>query len=212
MKRYRREIAESDEDSDLDEDEREALKAFKADGFDPEIANREAERLQQLDKEAEDKRQREEEEEAKKRAEENEREMARRRKEEDERAMQAKHRSEEHRPDSPMRRVVFVGNLVGASPAHLVQEFEEYGTIVDAHIPKMKSDIGFVEYSNSYEAADAVSKANGKELFGRALRVSLAKPRGNLAAGSDKMPGGGMTQAERIATWLALRLWQSQLA
>eukprot|EP00658_Telonema_sp_P-2_P039634 TRINITY_DN28322_c0_g1_i1.p1 TRINITY_DN28322_c0_g1~~TRINITY_DN28322_c0_g1_i1.p1 ORF type:complete len:253 (+),score=71.77 TRINITY_DN28322_c0_g1_i1:198-956(+) len=203
MKRYRREIAESDEDSDMDEDERAALKAFKTDGFDKDIAGREAVRLEKLDKEAEAKQAAEEAAEEAKRAEEARFESARRAMQvaEEEAMREMAEKREAMRANSPGRRVVFIGNLGGASIMDLESHFNAYGSIVDVHMPKSKSDIGFVEYSASFEAMEAVDKANGRELLGRTMRVNLAKPRANVTADSDKMPGGAMTQAERIATY-----------
>merc|ERR1712195_129308 len=196
MKRYRKAVSESDEDSDLDEDERAALKAFKSEGFDKELAAQEAARLEQLDKEADLKRQREEIEEVKKRAEEVQLETERRKRQKDEALQQLAELKRDHaslRANSPKRRVVFVGNMVGASAATLKEEFKIFGTVVDVHIPKQKTDIGFVEFSASYEALNAVNCGHGKDLFGRPMKVSLAKHKtANISSGSDKFPGGAM--------------------
>ena len=96
-------------------------KAFKSDGFDPEIAAREAERLEKLDKDAEAKRQEEEEAAEMKRTEDAKADHERKLKEQKEQLarMQALEANTADRANSPNRRVVFVGNLVGAQPAHL---------------------------------------------------------------------------------------------
>merc|ERR1740130_2473326 len=79
--------------------------------------------------------------------------------------------------------------------------FSEFGSIVECHIPKLKADIGFVEFSSSAEAAEAVRLGSTKTLYGQPIRVNLAKPKHEMGAGSSAFPGQGMTQAERIATY-----------
>ena len=89
------------------------------------------------------------------------------------------------------------------SQAELEDMFKDFGNLVECHIPKLKADIGFVEYATSKEAANAVDLAAKKDLsiHGNRLRVRLSQPKAGEAQGSAKLPGQGMTQAERIATY-----------
>ena len=78
---------------------------------------------------------------------------------------------------------IFVGNLsFNSTDEDVRQLFEAYGAVDTV---KMITDrdtgrargFGFVEMSNSREAQSAIQGLQGKDLGGRALNVSEAKPR-----------------------------------
>jgi RNA recognition motif-containing protein len=86
---------------------------------------------------------------------------------------------------------IFVGNLSReTAEADLRQSFEAFGQVTRASIitDKFTSEskgFGFVEMSTKAEADAALAGMNGKELHGRTLNVSEARPR------PDKNSGGG---------------------
>jgi len=176
------------------------MEAFNNEGFDGDLVESEQKRQKENEADAEAKQKADREAAAEKKRIEDKAAAEEREKEQDLRRKREQEDSE--RTASPNRRVVFVGGLAGASVAHLTDLFNEYGTIVECHIPKLKADIGFVEYSSSSEAAKAVRLGSAKTLLGNPIRVNLAKPKGGEGtSGSGAFPGQGMTQAERIATY-----------
>ncbi len=88
---------------------------------------------------------------------------------------------------------IFVGNLSReTAEADLRQAFEAFGQVTRATviIDKMTSQskgFGFVEMSSKEEADAAISGMSGKELHGRTLNVSEARPRTE----NDRSSGGG---------------------
>jgi len=86
---------------------------------------------------------------------------------------------------------IYVGNLSQeTTDADLRQAFEAYGQVASATIIKDKFSgesrgFGFVEMPSSGEAQKAIDEMNGKELLGRAIRVSEARPK------TERRPGGG---------------------
>lgn len=86
---------------------------------------------------------------------------------------------------------LFVGNLpFSFNEQSLKDLFSEVGTVSSAKVitdrdTGRSKGFGFVEMSSDQEAADCVSKLNGRECDGRALTVSEAKPQ------SPKGGGGG---------------------
>ncbi len=78
---------------------------------------------------------------------------------------------------------LFVGGLAwGTSDESLKAFFEQYGTVLSANVIKDKfsgksKGFGFVEMSTDAEAAEAMKNLDGKDLDGRAIRVSEAKPK-----------------------------------
>lgn len=87
---------------------------------------------------------------------------------------------------------IFVGNLSYAvTEDDLRQAFEAYGQVTSASIIKDKfsgqsKGFGFVEMPSKEEAEAAVTAMNGKEMKGRNLSVSEARPRSD-----DRRQGGG---------------------
>jgi RNA recognition motif-containing protein len=78
---------------------------------------------------------------------------------------------------------IYAGNLsYSMSSEDLWKTFEEYGNVESADVimdrnTNRSKGFGFVEMSNDAEAKAAISALNGKERDGRALNVSVAKPR-----------------------------------
>jgi len=88
---------------------------------------------------------------------------------------------------------LYVGNLsYEAGEPELRELFGAYGTvdsvavITDRETGRSKG-FGFVEFGNDAEAQAAISGLNGKEVSGRALTVSLARPKSD--SGGNR--GGG---------------------
>jgi len=81
-----------------------------------------------------------------------------------------------------MAKKLFVGNLSwGATDDQLKDLFSSAGTVESATIIKDKMSgrskgFAFVEMSTDEEAQAAVEALNGKELDGRAINVSEARP------------------------------------
>jgi cold-inducible RNA-binding protein len=78
---------------------------------------------------------------------------------------------------------LYIGNLSReTAEGDLRQAFEAHGQVVSATIIKDKfsgdsKGFGFVEMSSKEEGEAAISGLNGKELNGRTLNVSEARPR-----------------------------------
>jgi cold-inducible RNA-binding protein len=78
---------------------------------------------------------------------------------------------------------LFVGSLSwNVSDDQLRDLFATVGTVVSANVIKDRDSgrskgFGFVEMSSDDEAKAAVDQLNGKELDGRAINVSEARPR-----------------------------------
>lgn len=84
-----------------------------------------------------------------------------------------------------MAKKLFVGSLSwGVNDDQLAEAFAQYGTVVSAKVitdreTGRSKGFGFVEMSTDEEAKAAVDGANGKELNGRAMAVSEARPQEN---------------------------------
>jgi cold-inducible RNA-binding protein len=78
---------------------------------------------------------------------------------------------------------IYVGNLsYEADNASLDQMFKPYGTVASAQVIMDRDSgrskgFGFVEMGSSDEATAAINALNGKDINGRAVTVSEAKPR-----------------------------------
>ena len=78
---------------------------------------------------------------------------------------------------------IYAGNLsYSMSSEDLWKTFEEYGNVESADVimdrnTNRSKGFGFVEMSDDAEARAAINALNGKEHDGRALNVSVAKPR-----------------------------------
>ncbi|HSG28989.1 MAG TPA: RNA-binding protein, partial [Candidatus Krumholzibacterium sp.] len=90
-----------------------------------------------------------------------------------------------------MAKNIYVGNLpFSTSDDDLNQLFSPFGTVSSARIIKDKftdrsRGFGFVEMENDEEALKAIEAINGKDVDGRPLKVSEARPR------EDRRGGGG---------------------
>ena len=90
---------------------------------------------------------------------------------------------------------IYVGNLsFEVTEQDLQQAFEAFGQVESVKIIKDKysgesKGFGFVEMPAKGEAESAINDLNGKELKGRALKVSEARPRSETSRGGGR--GGG---------------------
>ncbi|HSX36660.1 MAG TPA: RNA-binding protein [Patescibacteria group bacterium] len=81
-----------------------------------------------------------------------------------------------------MANKLFVGSLAySATDDDLAQFFAEAGTVVSAKVivdrdTNRSKGFGFVEMSSDEEAKKAIDTLNGKDLAGRAVAVSEARP------------------------------------
>jgi RNA recognition motif-containing protein len=78
---------------------------------------------------------------------------------------------------------LFIGSLAWATNDDSLKEFfESAGTVVSANVITDRESgrsrgFGFVEMSSEEEAKKAVEELNGKDLDGRSIVVSEARPR-----------------------------------
>lgn len=92
---------------------------------------------------------------------------------------------------------IYVGNLAyGTSEDELRNAFAEYGEVSSAAVIKDKftgesRGFGFVEMPGDDEARAAIEALNGKDLGGRTLRVSEARPRDDRGGGGGRGGRGG---------------------
>jgi RNA recognition motif-containing protein len=92
---------------------------------------------------------------------------------------------------------IFVGNLSReTAEADLRQAFEAFGQVTKAAVITDKftgesKGFGFVEMASKAEAEAAISGMSGKELHGRTLNVSEARPRPEGGGGRREGGGGG---------------------
>jgi len=93
---------------------------------------------------------------------------------------------------------IYVGNLSRETAEEdLRKAFEAFGEVTKATVITDKfsgesKGFGFVEMANKTEAMAALAGLNGKELQGRTLNVSEARPRESRPGGAGGgRPGGG---------------------
>lgn len=92
---------------------------------------------------------------------------------------------------------LYVGNLsYNAGEEELRELFSQYGTvesvavITDRDTGRSKG-FAFVEFNNDQEAQNAISGLNGKEVSGRSLTVSPARPKSEGGGNRGSYGGGG---------------------
>lgn len=92
---------------------------------------------------------------------------------------------------------LYVGNLSYSSGEEELRElFSQYGTvesvavITDRDTGRSKG-FAFVEFNNDQEAQNAISALNGKEVSGRSLTVSPARPKSEGGGNRGSYGGGG---------------------
>jgi RNA recognition motif-containing protein len=94
---------------------------------------------------------------------------------------------------------LFVGSLAWATNDDSLKDFfSAAGTVVSASVimdreTNRSKGFGFVEMSSDEEAKAAVDQLNGKDLDGRAIVVSEARPREERPRGG----GGGYSGGDR---------------
>ncbi len=105
-----------------------------------------------------------------------------------------------------MKTKLYVGNLAfSVTEEQLAETFGEHGAVkstrlIKDHATGRSKGFGFVEYETADSAAAAIEGLDGKEIFGRVLRVNEAmdKPRtgggpraGGFAHGPNRRREGG---------------------
>ncbi len=98
---------------------------------------------------------------------------------------------------------IYVGNFVYETTEEQLREmFEEHGGVGEVSVVRdqysgRSKGFGFVDMSSNDEANKAIEGLNGKEIGGRALTVSEARPRtprtfdGGGGGGFSRSGGGG---------------------
>jgi RNA recognition motif-containing protein len=95
-----------------------------------------------------------------------------------------------------VRMNIYVGSLsYKATEEDLRQAFEGFGQVASVNIIKDRYSgesrgFGFVEMPNKAEAQSAIEGLNGKELKGRMLKVSEARPRSEARRGRGRRGEG----------------------
>lgn len=92
-----------------------------------------------------------------------------------------------------MNNKLYVGQLSFAVDSEMLGEF--FASVGDVLTAKVITDrdsgrskgFGFVEMASDESAQEAINQLNGKELNGRAINVSIAKPQESR----PRRPGGG---------------------
>jgi RNA recognition motif-containing protein len=96
---------------------------------------------------------------------------------------------------------IYVGNLSNdATEETIKQAFESFGEVASARIIKDKytgqsRGFAFVEMPGQSQAQTAIRSLNGKDLLGREITVSEARPRSN--EGRSGRQGGRMDDSGR---------------
>ncbi len=92
---------------------------------------------------------------------------------------------------------LFVGNVdFNVTENDLHDAFAAHGTVVEANLVVDRASgrprgFAFVTMSSPEEAQKAIAALNGKELGGRALNVSIARPREERGGGGGGRGGSG---------------------
>lgn len=92
---------------------------------------------------------------------------------------------------------LFVGNLdFKVTENDLQDAFAAHGTVVEANLVTDRTTgrprgFAFVTMSTPEEAQKAIEALNGKDMGGRALNVSIARPREERSGGERRGYGGG---------------------
>ncbi|KQW45534.1 MULTISPECIES: RNA-binding protein [unclassified Roseateles] len=97
---------------------------------------------------------------------------------------------------------IYVGNLpYSVTDASLKSNFAEFGTVTSARVMMDRETgsskgFGFVEMASAELAQAAISALNGMSVDGRAIVVSLARPR-EASGASTGYSAGGFTATKR---------------
>lgn len=95
---------------------------------------------------------------------------------------------------------LFIGSLAYATNDDgLKAHFEQIGPVSSARVitdreTGRSKGFGFVEYENDADNQKAVDQLNGKDLDGRTINVSLARPKEDRPAGGSNNGGGAFRQ------------------
>jgi cold-inducible RNA-binding protein len=87
---------------------------------------------------------------------------------------------------------IYVGNLsYSVTSEDLRKAFEEYGTVDSAEVvidrdTNRSKGFGFTELANDEEAKTAIAALNGKDMDGRSLNVSEARPKRTESRSSSR--------------------------
>ena len=90
---------------------------------------------------------------------------------------------------------IYVGNLTyDVTEADLRAAFEAFGAVASVRLIKdqlsgQSKGFGFVEMASTSEAQAAITALHGKELLGRTMNVSEARPREG-GSRPERRPGG----------------------
>lgn len=96
-----------------------------------------------------------------------------------------------------MGKKLYIGNLpYSVDDASLHETFAAYGAVLSAKVITDRESgrskgFGFVEMENDADADRAIEEANGKEIGGRALNVSEARPQAPREGGGGRGGFGG---------------------
>lgn len=102
---------------------------------------------------------------------------------------------------------LFVGSLAYATTDDSLKAFfEEVGEVERAKVATDRDTgrsrgFGFVTFVNDEDNQKAVDQLDGKELDGRAINVSLARPREDRPTGGDRGDRGGNGGSFRQRSW-----------
>lgn len=98
---------------------------------------------------------------------------------------------------------LFIGSLAYATNDDTMKAFfEQIGPVSSARVITDRESgrskgFGFVEFENDDDNQKAVDQLNGKELDGRAINVSLARPKEDRPAGGSGGDRGGNSFRQR---------------
>lgn len=80
------------------------------------------------------------------------------------------------------KRILYVGGLAEeVTDKIILAAFQPFGDIVDINLPveftsQKHRGFAFVEFESAEDAADAIDNMNEAEIYGRTIRVNIAKP------------------------------------
>jgi cold-inducible RNA-binding protein len=92
---------------------------------------------------------------------------------------------------------LYVGNLSYSTGENELRElFSQHGTVTSVAVITDRDSgrskgFGFVEFANDAEAQAAIAGLNGKDVAGRSLTVSEARPKGEGGGNRGGYGGGG---------------------
>lgn len=92
---------------------------------------------------------------------------------------------------------IYIGNLsFDVTSTDLLDLFKGYGQVSSANVIRERfsgesKGFGFIEMPDKTAALSAISELNGKELKGRQIKVSEARPRGRRRSGGYGGNRGG---------------------